>query len=155
VLARLDQELAPLRSVVDREGTLLRLHGPDSGADLAARVARTVEEMGYVAERGDGVPQVARWFGAAEADELSQEEAHVLAQRWVADLASARVIAQPHLLIEPLRETLLETFRSAARTGAVGEIQINYGALRSVLDEAECSALRRFIDQKLMRPDSA
>jgi C4-dicarboxylate-specific signal transduction histidine kinase len=152
VLARLDQDLAPLRSSVDREGNLLRLDGPADAADVADRVVDIVEQMGYVAEGLEKTPAVPRWFGAEEADELSQEEAIVLAERWAEGLAAEGVIADAKLLVESLRAVLIEAFRSAARTGDVVMPRIGEEAFRAVLGENQAKEVRRWIERKLLGP---
>lgn len=148
MLARLDEDLAPLRASVDREGTVLRLEGPGR-ADVAARVASTVDRMGYIAAPIESAPHVSRWFGTAEVDELSQEEARVLAERWAAELAAAGVVGEPHRVIEPLRAALLEAFHSATRTGSVDAVWIDAASLRGVLDEGEAERVRRWIESKI------
>lgn len=152
MLARLDRDLAPSRSSVDREGGLLRLEAPADRADLVARVATVVGEMGYVAEPFDGVPNVERWFDAAAADELSQEEARVLAERWVEDLTAEGVIDEPSRIVEAMRAALLETFRAAARTGAVEFARLDDAAFGDVLDQSEAERVQRWIERKLMLP---
>lgn len=108
--------------------------------------------MGYVAEPFDGVPNVERWFDAAAADEFSQEEARVLAERWVEDLAAEGVVDEPSRVIEPLRAALLDTFRTAARTGSVEFARLDDAVFRGPLDAAEAERVRRWIERKLMRP---
>lgn len=114
-----------MRSSVDREGSLLRIEGPDNVAGLAARAAGIVEQMGYVAQPMEGQSHVSRWFDLATADELSQEEARVLTHRWIDDLGAEGVVKAPHRLIDPLRAALLEAFRSAARTGSIDDLDID------------------------------
>jgi hypothetical protein len=104
VLARLDQDLAPLRSAVNREGTFLRVHGAGDAADL--RVSEIVDQLGYVAERLEAAPSVARWFGTSDVDELSQEEASVL-MRSIGDAVLRAAKARP----PPPRMTSLHSAR--------------------------------------------
>lgn len=148
MLARLDQNVKPLRASVDREGTLLRLTGPGQPG-IAARVAAIVEEMGYVAQPIETAPPVSRWFDSEEVDELSQEEARVLAGRWVEELAAEAVIEEPHRLVEPLRATLFETFRSAARTGSVEAVRIDVASLGTILGEDDVERVRRWIERRI------
>lgn len=65
--ARLDQDLAPLRFSVDREGALLRAQAEeDLPEDLGARVSAVVEEMGsFAVEMVDTEAAIPRWFGFA------------------------------------------------------------------------------------------
>lgn len=114
-----------MRASVDREGNLLRLEGPAAGRDLAADVERTLSKLGYSAQPLSDPPIVTRWFGAGETDELSQEEASVLAERWIDELATA--IEEPERLREPLR---------------------------SVLDENEVSIVQRWLRRKLRRSEA-
>lgn len=151
MLARLDQDLAPLRSLVDREGSLLRVGGSDGIADVAARVADIVEQMGYFAGPAGGASPVSRWYGAADADELSGEEAEVLARGWVDELASEGVVERSDRLFEPLRAALLTIFRLAARTGSVDALHVDEASLRDVLNEEEAERVGRWIDRKLPR----
>jgi hypothetical protein len=58
----------------------------------------------------------------------------------------------PQRLSEPLRITLLETFRSAART-EIHEPHIEDAALRSVLDENEVQVVQQWLRRKLRRAD--
>jgi hypothetical protein len=149
-LARLDEDLSPLRASVDREGNLLRLQGPATERDLAAEVDRVLDELGYSAQLLTDSALVSRWFGAGETDELSQEEASVLAERWIHELSAE--MKMPQRLSEPLRITLLETFRSAART-EIHEPHIEDAALRSVLDENEVQVVQQWLRRKLRRAD--
>ena len=154
MLARLDQDLAPLRFSVDREGALLRAQAEENlPEDLTARVSAVVEEMGFFAVAlADTPPEIPRWFGFAAVDELSQEEASVLARRWIDELEAEDVIAEPRRLIETLQAVLLDTFRSAARTGMVGTPHIDETALLVVLDGSEAEAVRRWLERKLIGP---
>lgn len=149
MLARLDQELAPARASVDREGSILRLTGPGDDARLLPRVANALDAMGYTAVELETAPEVPRWFGAHEVDELSREEASVLARRWVGDLAADAVVADPELLVEPLQAWLLESFRRAARSGDVSLMPIADSPLAAALDREQLETVRRWLEQRV------
>jgi hypothetical protein len=154
VLVRLDKELAPFRASVNREGDLLQLSGPEDRPDPQARVMDVVHQMGYFAAAIEEHPEVARWFGADDTDELSREEARVLAGRWVAELAEQKVIDAPDRLAEPLRSALVESFGVAARTGAVETIRLGRHAFAQVLSQTETDRVLEWIESKLLPHDS-
>lgn len=119
MLARLDEELAPSRSRVNREGTLLEVAGSDR--PVAARVVSVVQEMGFVAMPEEGAPEVERWYSAAEVEELSEEEARVLAERWIVEMRSETIpsdLAEVEL-VGAMKSALMSMFRRAAETGVV------------------------------------
>ena len=122
--------------------------------DLAARVHDIVAQLGYAAELLEDEPRVSRWFGADSVEELSREEASVLAVRWVDELTAEGVIENADRLIEPLRTVLLETFRSAARTGTIDPVHVDEALLRTVLEDAEAGRVRRWIERKLLQSDA-
>lgn len=139
---------------MDREGTLLRLEGPETTKDLPARATAIVERMGYVAEQIDAHSEVLRWFGAAETDELSEEEARVLSERWVHELTAERVIEAPERLRDPLQAALLKAFRETASTGTVERLHLDATVIRAALDEIETGRVLRWITDKLGSPDA-
>jgi len=105
--------------------------------------------MGYVASQIEGPSDVLRWFGAAEADELSAEEARVLSDRWVRELALERIIEEPERLRDPLQAALLTAFREAASTGSVEHLQLDPTAIQAALDVMEGERVLRWITSKL------
>lgn len=127
---------------------MLRLEGPRQ-ADAASLVMAIVGEMGYVAQPLETAPPVARWFGRDEVEELSQEEARVLAERWADELAAEALIGETERLIEPLRAALLEAFRSAALTGSVDAVRIDADSIRAALTASEAEHVRLWIARKL------
>ena len=137
-----------MRASVDREGTVLRVTGPNDAA--VSSVVALVEGLGYFAQPLGSAPDVARWFGTEDVDELSQEEATVLASRWVDDLAAEGVIDEPGRVAAVLRDWLLGSFRSAARTGTVEMAPIGDASLRTVLDPSEASNVRAWLGRKLI-----
>ena len=138
-----------MRAAVDREGTVLRLSGPGGSGDVADRVAGLVGEMGFVAQPLGEAPSVPRWFHAAEVDELSSEEASVLAERFVAELTDQNVIQDAGRIAGPLRDWLLDAFRDAARSGVLDAPAVDEGMLRARLDPDDAAAVRRWLEQKL------
>ena len=146
MLARLDEDLSPTRSSVNQEGNLLRVHGQDVDP---VRVLAIVEEMGSIAEPIDVAPDVDRWFGTADTDDLSQQEALVLAERWTRELADEGIIGDAERVTEPLRVTLLASFRVAAQAGTIDDMPLDPTALRNALDEAEVTAVLQWMEQKL------
>ncbi len=151
MLARLDEELAPLRASVNREGSLLRVDGLEDDGD-ASRVVEVVESVGYLAQQTEDAPDVVRWFGTAEVDELSREEAQVLADRWSKELVEESVVHEETGVADVLRSVLVDAFREAARTGEIGRIEIDMDALRSVLGEEVARAVRAWIRTRLGHP---
>lgn len=105
--------------------------------------------MGYLAEPVAVTPEVSEWFSSEGVDDLSQQEASILAAQWAAELDKDDVVPAPQRLIEPLTDALLKAFRVAARTGAVDHVQIEGALLRSVLDEHETENVLRWIEQRL------
>lgn len=148
VLVRLDEELAPLRSCVNREGRVLRVSGSEIPDDLSATVSRILDQLGYVAEPLEEAPHVPRWFGADEIDALSHEEAQVLAERWCHELRNEGIIERPERLMEPLQATLLEAFVEAARSGSIDMVDIKPTEIRKILDEADTERVLRWIRNK-------
>jgi uncharacterized protein YnzC (UPF0291/DUF896 family) len=122
VLARLDEVIAPARSAANREGTLLRIEGvADQRKGIGDLVIVTVNEMGFVAEKIDHlIEDVSRWYSVGEIDELSAEEARILAKRWARELRDEGLVGvdESHLR-RALKEMLLSSFRRAAKTGIV------------------------------------
>ena len=156
MLARLDQELDPLRGAVDREGSVLRIAGRSSATEQTAidRVVEIVSTMGYFAEPiqvGDQ-PNVARWFGLEEVPQLSEEEARILSERWTNALGEEGVIANAERIRTPLYEALVESMRQAASTGEIGLINLDTASLRRTLDDSERQALKQWIESKVERP---
>lgn len=126
------------------------MQGPGEVADdFASRVVGIVQDMGYIAPPTQESHSALRWFGPAEVDELSQEEARVLADRSAAGLAAEGVVADPRPVVAPLREGLREAMRTAARPGtvAVEDLYPDLSALGAVLSQSEADEVRRWIDR--------
>ena len=90
--------------------------------------------MGYVAEAAAEEVVPGRWYQHHEIDELSAEEASVLARRWVDSMSSAGVVPAAQRLFGPLSAVLLDTFRRAAR---IEDIDLEDPPLRSALPDVE------------------
>jgi hypothetical protein len=152
VLARLDQDLDPLRAAVDREGNLLRISGEPQQDErgLADRVVDIVTAIGYYAEPLDGeTPDVTRWFAREDIPELSRAEAEILSERWAEDLAREGVISHAAKIRDPLRDALLESFRDAASSGNVGRIAVDTLTMRKALEPSEFEKVKRWIESKV------
>jgi hypothetical protein len=126
VLARLDEELAPSRAAVDRGGNLLRIEGvnPQDRASVASAVISRVSEMGDRGEILDDQPMgIERWYSQDEVEELSMEEARILAGRLLAEIGEVEdprwKDMDPSAARGFLQETLLNGFRKAAETGEI------------------------------------
>jgi hypothetical protein len=153
VLARLDEVIAPARSAADREGTLLRIAGvADQQKGINDLVIVTVNEMGFVAEKIDHLSEdVSRWYSSAEIDELSAEEARVLAERWAQELRDdvPAGLRESHLR-GALEHILLSAFRQAAKTGIV---QVDPAELRHEeiegVDSEDFEQIRQWLIRKL------
>lgn len=132
---------------------MLRLAGLDE-TDPGARVLRVVEQMSYFAAPVEDGPVVERWYGVDEIDELSQEEARVLTDRWIAELSGQSVIDAPERLRAPLYDTLLLAMREAARTGTVDAIRLDRTALDTVLSPDDTARVLAWLQRKLVPHDS-
>lgn len=148
MLARLDERLAPCRAAVNREGTLLRIEVQAGECD-EPDVLAIVQETGYFAERTADSPRVDRWFGSGDVEELSAEEADVLATRWTNDLRAEGVVATSPHLTEVLRLILLDAMRASARSGVVAVARIEPDVFSSVFDEADRRRVTSWINAKL------
>ena len=121
MLARLDQELAPARAAVNREGDLLRIAGV-RGAPVGSTVIAVVSTMGYLAEPAEAEPEhVSRWYTREEVAELSVEEARVLTTRLVAELEQEGILVRIDKAAATsfIEETLVSGFQKAAETGEI------------------------------------
>jgi len=137
--------LSSARAAVDREGHLLRLSAPEPDGGLVARVIELMSSMGYVAEAAAEEVVPDRWYQHHEVDELSAEEASVLARRWVDSMSSAGVVPAAQRLFGPLSAVLLDTFRRAARTGIIEDIDLEDPRLRSALPDVEWLNVREWL----------
>jgi hypothetical protein len=108
--------------------------------------------MGYIAQPVEEVPNVSRWFGAAEVDELSREEAAVLAQQWATELADEGIVQDSSGLPDILSAALLASFREAARTGEIGAVDLDEEALGAAIERVEAQAVRAWIKTRTGHP---
>lgn len=130
---------------------MLRAEGPDDARN-PVRIAAIVESMGYIARPAEGAGPVARWFGAGALDELSQEEASILAERWTNELFEEGVVGRSAGLSSVLASALLKTFRDAARTGQIGMVDLDVSSLRQILDDEESRGVRAWVRTRLGYP---
>lgn len=113
--------MAQGRAAVNREGDLLRIEELQGAAPEQAVVA-AVADMGYLVQPLDTRPEhVTRWYSREQVDELSVEEARVLAGRFKAELEREGILdAIDGSAAEGfIEETLLSGFRAAAETGEI------------------------------------
>ena len=129
------------------------LEGPDNAGD-PSRVPEVVEAAGYFALPLDEPAAVDRWFRAKDVDELSKEEAAVLASRWSMELTDEAVVGDASGLVDVLAAALLDTFRRTARTGEIGAVEVDSEALRSVLPEHEARAVGVWIRTRHGHPSA-
>lgn len=91
---------------------------------MASTVKSLVSEMGHRAEALEAEPKgVERWYSRDDLDDLSMEEARVLADRLISQMDEAE---EPGLrdidrsaALAFVQEALLSGFRSAAETGEI------------------------------------
>lgn len=155
MLARLDTELSPARAEVDHTGTLLRI-SQEGTVDLALveRAGEVMNELGYSLEPlapHEAVPET--WYRSERVDELSVEEAHILASRLAAEFAAGRsVAAEMQAALEAaLRPALFRAMvgardESAGPEALLAELGQTAGA---VLDPALLETFRPWLREKL------
>lgn len=71
----------------------------------------------------------------------------------MAELAAEGIITDPQRLLEPLRATLLDAFREAAKTGSVDALRIDQGAIREAVGEQGADAVIRWLGDRLTIAD--
>lgn len=151
MLARLAEETG-LQVVIDREGQILRASGQlmrSSGSDVRS----IVEQLGYFIDPLPDPPHVERWYALDQVEELSTEEAEILAKRWASELEADNVIPDAGLIVGPLRTTLERSFKHASATGVVGDIRLSLEDFGDVLSETEIRRLQSWIMSKLRSLD--
>lgn len=161
MLVQLDNLLAPARAFVNREGTLLKIifDSPLDTGLLTDQVVRMVSEKGYFAElENEFVDRALRWFGTKEIRELSEEEANVLSERWVNELADEGVIPaliDASSIRRALYETLLAVMTDAAKAGTLGEAIWNPVHLKTIggLTSEQTGRVQMWVGAKLGNPN--
>ena len=109
--------------------------------------------MGFLAREADEGSAAHHWFGSGDVGELSEEEARVLAERWIDEFATERIVVDSQRLFEPMRATLLDAFKEAAKTGSVDALRIEPAAIREAVGEEGADAVLRWLGDRLTIAD--
>ena len=127
MLARLEKEVGVTKAVVDRHGTLLRLHLLDDSA--VGPVIERLLDLGFVGQIVPNETPSARWYGRNDVSELSAEEAGVIARRVVPRFA------REHQLAANVADTVGGIVTAALRECFVTNV-LDVGASAHSLDDS-------------------